>query len=50
MLIFWSSSRYALQSFVTNTGTKEFPLLSGLGGHHRSCAVIESKEANRFNF
>jgi len=31
MIFIGAFSRYALQSFVPNTGTKGFPLLSGLG-------------------
>jgi hypothetical protein len=42
IFFFGAFSRYPLQSFVPNPGTKGFPLLSGLGQNH-SYVLLQSK-------
>lgn len=41
-IIFWSSSRCTLQSFLPNPGRKGFPLPSGLGAPKEPCFVLEN--------
>jgi hypothetical protein len=43
---FGAFSRYPLQSFVPNTGTKGFPLLSGLGSVTDPICLWREQDSN----